>query len=94
MPDFVNWSPEELRKAETAAQEFLGENSGDIAATFEQRLALLAQATAWFRLRSVGFEERMLCLSLIQELSRGLADSAGEFFEMGCAPAVANLVLG
>lgn len=40
----------------------------------------------------VGFEERMMCLSMIQELSQGLAESAREFFEIGCQPSVANLI--
>ena len=42
---------------------------------------------------SVGFEERMLCLSMIQELSQGLEESAREFFEIGCQPSVARIML-
>ena len=92
LPDFTRWSQRELQKAETAAIEFLNNNIADIANTFDNRLKLLRRITARLRSAEAGFEERMLCLSMIQELSQGLGESAREFFEIGCQPSVAKLV--
>jgi hypothetical protein len=92
LPDFTNWSPRELQKAEAAAIEFLNSNITDIANTFEKRLSLLSRVTARLKSAESGFEERMMCLSTIQELAQGLEESAREFFEIGCQPSVANLI--
>jgi hypothetical protein len=92
LPDFARWSPRELQKAETAAIEFLNDNIADIAGTFEKRLSLMRRITARLKSADLGFDERMLCLSMIQELAQGLEESAREFFEIGCQPSVANLV--
>lgn len=92
LPDFNHWSPQELQKAEIAAIDFLNSNIGEIAQTFEKRLKLIRQVAARMKSGEAGFEERMMCLSMIQELSQGLQESAREFFEIGCQPSVANLI--
>ena len=92
LPDFHHWSPQELQEAELAAIDFLNSNIDEIAQTFEKRLKLLRQVASRMRSGEVGFEERMMCLSMIQELSQGLQESAREFFEIGCQPSVANLI--
>ncbi|MGI8742750.1 MAG: hypothetical protein ACR2NN_09295 [Bryobacteraceae bacterium] len=92
LPDFDNWSPRELRNAEAAAIEFLNGNIIDIATTFEKRLGLMQRVTARLKSDEAGFEERMMCLSMIQELAQGLEESAQEFFDIGCQPSVANIV--
>ena len=92
LPDFTRWSPRELQKAESAAIQFLNSNIGAIANTFEKRLSLLRRITERLKCAEAGFEERMMCLSMIQELSQGLEESAHEFFEIGCQPSVAKLV--
>lgn len=92
LPDFNRWSPQELQRAEAAAIDFLNTNIGDIALTFEKRLKLLRNVTSRMRCEDACFEERMLCLSMIQELSQGLEESAREFFEIGCQPSVAHLM--
>ena len=94
LPDFNRWSPLELRKAEIAAVEFLNSNIGEIALTFEKRLKLIRQVSTRMKSADAGFEERMMCLSMIQELSQGLQESAREFFEIGCQPSVASLISG
>ena len=93
LPDFNRWSPQEIQRAEDAAIEFLNSHSGEIAQTFEKRLKLIRQVVGRMKSASVGFEERMLCLSMIQELSQGLEESAREFFEIGCQPSVARIML-
>lgn len=92
LPDFTRWSPRELQKAESAAIEFLNDNISAIASTFEKRLSLLSRITHRLKSAEAGFEERMMCLSMIQELSQGLEESAREFFEIGCQPSVANMM--
>jgi hypothetical protein len=92
LPDFSRWSPQELERAEAAAQEFLNSNIAQIALTFERRLQLLGRVTAKMKSGDLGFDERMLCLSTIEELSHGLKESAREFFEIGCQPSVAKMV--
>lgn len=91
MPDFTRWSDQELHRAEHAAVDFLNSNVTAIANTFEKRLKLIRKVNE--RLKSdIDFEERMMCLSMIQELSQGLEESAREFFEIGCQPRVAKMV--
>ncbi|MGI8428185.1 MAG: hypothetical protein ACR2OB_02530 [Solirubrobacteraceae bacterium] len=92
LPDFDQWLPHELRAAEAAAIEFLNDNIVDIATTFEKRLGLLQRVTAQLKADGTAFEERMMCLSMIQELAQGLEESAQEFFDIGCQPSVANIV--
>ncbi len=92
LPDFTRWSPHELQRAQYAAIDFVNGNIGEIAMTFEKRLALIRRVTSRMKSCDIGFEERMVCLSMIQELSQGLEESAREFFEIGCSPTVANTV--
>lgn len=92
LPDFTRWSPRELQKAEAAAIDFLNNNIGDIAGTFEKRLNLICRVIVRLKSAEACFEERMMCLSMIQELSQGLEESAREFFEIGCQPSVASLI--
>ena len=94
LPDFTKWSARELQNAEVAAIDFLNDNVVDIAVTFEKRLGLMRRVAARMKSTEAGFEERMMCLSMIQELGQGLGESAKEFFEIGCQPSVANIVRG
>jgi len=91
-PDFAKWSPQELQKAELAAVDFLNDNVLDIAGTFEKRLAIIKRIVGLLKSEGVGFEQRMMYLTMIEELSAGLGQSAREFFEIGCLPSVANLL--
>ena len=90
-PDFAKWSPQELQKAELAAVDFLNDNVLDIAGTFERRLAIIKRVVGLLKSEGVGFEQRMMYLTMIEELSAGLGHSAREFFEIGCQPSVANM---
>ncbi len=92
LPDFTRWSPRELEKAQHAAMDFVNGNIGEIAVTFEKRITLIRRVTSRMKSGDIGFEERMICLAMIQELSQGLEESAREFFEIGCTPTVANTV--
>ena len=94
LPDFTKWSARELQNAEVAAIDFLNDNVVDIAVTFEKRLGLMRRVATRMKSAEAGFEERMMCLSMIQELAQGLGESAQEFFEIGCQPSVANIVRG
>ena len=91
-PDFAKWSPQELQKAELAAVDFLNDNVHDIAGTFEKRLAIIKRIVGLLKSEGVGFEQRMMYLTMIEELSSGLGQSAREFFEIGCLPSVANML--
>lgn len=95
VPDFSEyerWSPQELQAAERVAMEFLNENMCGIADTFEQRIALLRRLTGMLRSGDVSFEDRMLYLSLVQEIAASVSDSAREFFDIGCGPQVARII--
>jgi len=91
-PDFGKWSPQELRKAELAAVDFLNDNIVDIAGTFEKRLVILKRIVGLLKSEGVNFEQRMMYLTMIEELSQGLGQSAREFFDIGCVPSVANML--
>ena len=91
-PDFTKWSAQELQKAELAAMDFLNDNITEIAETFEKRLKILQRILGLLKTEGISFEQRMMYLSMIQELATGLGDSAREFFEIGCVPSVANMV--
>jgi phage gpG-like protein len=92
LPDFTKWSARELQNAQSAAIDFLNDNIQDIAVTFEKRLALMQRVAAQMKCSEAGFEERMMCLSMMQELAQGLGESAQEFFDIGCHPSVAKIV--
>lgn len=91
-PDFTKWSAQELQKAELAAMDFLKDNITEIAETFEKRLKIIQRILGLLKTEGISFEQRMMYLSMIQELATGLGDSAREFFEIGCVPSVANMV--
>jgi hypothetical protein len=92
LPDFGSWSPQDLLKAENAAIEFLNENIEGIADTFDKRLALMRRVTGMMRDSEATFEDRMLYLSLLEEIAVSVRESAHEFFEIGCIPRVASIV--
>jgi hypothetical protein len=71
---------------ESAEMEFLNANAGEIADAFDKRLRLIRQITARMKGPGIGFEERVICLSMIQELSHGLEESARELYQIS-APA-------
>jgi hypothetical protein len=91
-PDFTSWSAQELQKAELAAVDFLNDNIVDIANTFEKRLLIIKRIVGLLRSEGVPFEQRMMYLTMIEELSQGLGQSAREFFDIGCIPSVANML--
>lgn len=91
-PEYERWSPQELQQAERVAMEFLNENMAGIADTFDQRIALLRRLTGMLRSGDVSFEDRMLYLSLVQEIATSVSDSARDFFNIGCGPQVARII--
>ena len=92
LADFSRWSPGQLQRAETAAGAFLKGNISQIAYDFEKRLALIRQVTERMRMKDVSFEERVICLSMIEELSKGMEQTAHDLFELAVQPSVANMV--
>lgn len=90
--DFERWSPQELRRAERVAMEFLQENIAGIADTFDQRIGLLRRLTGMLRSDEAGFEDRMLYLSLLDEIATSISESARDFFNIGSGPRVAKLI--
>jgi len=90
-PDFAKWSSDEIHKAELAAADFLDENVGEIADTFEKRLTIIRRIVALLK-TDITFNQRMNYLAMIEELSTGLGQSAREFFDIGCGPSVAGLL--
>lgn len=92
LPDFTSWSANELHKAESAAREFLTSNIAEIAKTFEKRIFLLGHVNDRLKESDIEFEERIICLSMIEELSQGLGESARQFFQIGCHTSVANMM--
>jgi hypothetical protein len=90
--DYERWSPQELRKAEQVAMEFLQENVPGIADTFDQRIALLRRLVGMLRSDEASFEDRMLYLSLLDEIATSISESAREFFNIGSGPRVAKLI--
>lgn len=92
LPDFTRWSSLELSKAEAAAIDFVNNNASEIAGTFESRICILQALAKGLKSKRLTFEDRMVYLSMIQELAQGLEQSAGEFFEIGCQPRVARMM--
>jgi hypothetical protein len=92
LPDFGSWTPRELELAEVAAIDFLNENIDGIAETFDKRASLIRRVIAMMRSADATFEERMMYLSLLQEIAASVSESARDFFEIGCQPRVAHIV--
>jgi hypothetical protein len=91
-PDFASWTPRQLEQAENAAIEFLNQNIEGIADTFDKRASLIRRVIAMMRSGDATFEERMMYLSLLQEIAASVSESARDFFEIGCVPRVAHIV--
>jgi len=92
LPDFGSWTPRELEAAEIAAIEFLNQNIEGIADTFDKRASLIRRVIGMMRSEDATFEERMMYLSLLQEIATSVSESARDFFEIGCVPHVAHIV--
>jgi len=92
LPDFSSWTRKELARAESAAIDFLKENIDGIAETFDKRASLIRRVIAMMRSADATFEERMMYLSLLQEIAASVSESARDFFEIGCGPRVAHIV--
>jgi hypothetical protein len=91
-PDFGSWTPRELEEAENAAVEFLNQNIEGIADTFDKRASLIRRVIGMMRSDDATFDERMMYLSLLQDIAASVSESARDFFEIGCVPRVANMV--
>jgi len=94
LPDFASWTPRQLEEAENAAIKFLNENIEGIAETFDKRASLIRRVIALMRSGDATFEERMMYLSLLQEIANSVSESARDFFEIGCVPRVAHMIKG
>ncbi len=92
LPDFGSCTPRELEQAENAAIEFLNQNIEGIADNFDKRASLIRRVIGMMRSGDATFEERMMYLSLLQEIAASVSESARDFFEIGCVPRVAHLV--
>jgi hypothetical protein len=92
LPDFDSWTPQDLLCAESAAIDFLNENIDGIAETFDKRASLIRRVIAMMRSADATFDERMMYLSLLQEIAASVSESARDFFEIGCRPRVAHIV--
>lgn len=92
IPDYGSWTPRELKEAESAAIAFLNDNIEGIADTFDKRASMIRRVIGMMRSGDATFEERMMYLSLLQEIAASLSESARDFFEIGCVPRVANMV--
>ncbi|MGD0620329.1 MAG: hypothetical protein ABSB67_22050 [Bryobacteraceae bacterium] len=90
--DFGSWTPRQLAAAENAAVEFLNQNIDGIADVFDKRASLIRRVIAMMRSGDATFEERMMYLSLLQEIAASVSESARDFFEIGCVPRVAHIV--
>jgi len=90
--DFERWSPQDLQQAERVAMDFLAENIEGIADTFDQRISLLRRLTGMLRAPETAFEDRMLYLSLLEEIATSVSDSARDFFNIGAGPGVAKII--
>jgi catabolite regulation protein CreA len=91
-PDFGSWTPRQLAAAENAAIEFLNQNINGIADVFDKRASLIRRVITMMRSGDATFEERMMYLSLLQEIAASVSESARDFFEIGCVPHVAHIV--
>ncbi len=94
LPDFGSWTPQELERAENAAIQFLNENIDGIADGFDKRASLIRRVIGMMRSGDATFEERMMYLSLLQEIANSVSESARDFFEIGCVPRVAHMMKG
>jgi hypothetical protein len=92
LPDFGSWTPRDLERAENAAIEFLNQNIDGIAETFDKRASLIHRVIVMMRSGDATFEERMMYLSLLQEIAASVSESARDFFEIGCVPREAHTV--
>ena len=96
MPDnqrnYGKWSPDELRKAEATASQFLAENSSQIADTMRAKAKFLETLIQRISLPKTGFQDRLEYLARISEIAQLIQADADGFFELASQPMVARIL--
>jgi hypothetical protein len=90
--DYAHWSERALRKAESAAEEFLAENGDLIGETFRAKVGELDALIESLHDPFLTLEERLNRFAQIAEISRLLHDDAQGFFSLASEPLVARIL--
>jgi hypothetical protein len=89
--DYANWSEPELRKAESAADDFLNENMDGIIDHLQATISQLGQLVDSVG-RQITLDERLNAFARIAEAARVLEEDARGFFSLASEPVVARLL--
>jgi hypothetical protein len=89
---YGNWSPEELRNAETTARKFLEDNSEQIGSTLRAKAKFLEALIERVSHRKTAFEDRLEYFARMSEIARMIGEEADGFFELASQPVVAQIL--
>src|SRR4051794_12641822 len=89
---YGKWTKEELRNAEFTAQQFLEDNSSQIADTMRAKAKYLETLIQRVAQPATGFEDRLEYFARISEIASLIHDDANGFFELASQPVVARIL--
>ena len=96
MPDkqrnYGEWKPEELRKAEATASQFLAENGSQIAETIRAKARFLESLIQRLATPRASFDDRLEHLARISEIAQLIQEEADGFFHLASQPTVARIL--
>jgi hypothetical protein len=92
--DYAKWSEEELRRAQSAANDFLNDNGAQIWANFRSKLDTLNELVETFKDKTTDYDERLESFARMAEIARSLEDDAEGFFRLASEPVVARILRG
>jgi hypothetical protein len=90
--NYGRWTPEELRKAEATASQFLAENSTQIGDTMRAKAKFLETLIHRVSQPRTSFEDRLEYLARISEIAQLLQNDADGFFQLASQPVVARIL--
>src|SRR5438309_5176797 len=89
---YGKWTKEELRNAEFTAQQFLEDNSAQIADTMRAKAKYLETLIQRVANPKTTFDDRLEYFARISEIAALIQDDADGFFGLASQPVVARLL--
>jgi hypothetical protein len=90
--NYGEWNPDELRKAEATASQFLAENGGEIAENIRAKAKFLEPLIQRLSAPRTSFHDRLEYLARISEICQLIQEEADGFFHLASQPMVARIL--
>ncbi len=90
--NYADWTPEDLRKAEATASQFLAENGEEIGETLRTKARFLDVLIGRISAPVTTFDDRLEYLARISEIAELIREECDGFFELASQPTVARIL--